>query len=66
MKQILIGFILGVVMCLSMGAELYHPVRSIITRTESNFRPDITSDFKAVLMNQETIYNLIKDRCHSN
>ena len=66
MKQMLIGFLLGVAMCLFMGAELYHPARGIITRSETNFRPDIASDFKAVMMNQEAIYKLVQDRCHSH
>ncbi len=63
MKQILLGFLLGVVMCLSMGAELYHPMKGIIVRPETSFRPDIAADFKAVMMNQEAIYNLVNAKC---
>lgn len=40
-----------------MGAELYHPDRGIIiTRADS-------ADFKAVMMNQASIFNLIKSQC---
>jgi len=63
MRQILLGFLLGVVVCLSMGAELYHPLKGIITRTETSFRSDIAADFKAVMMNQEAIYNLVNAKC---
>jgi len=62
MKQLLIGFILGVIVCMVMGAELYHPIRSIIVRTETQ-RSDIAPDIKAIMMNQESIYNLVKTRC---
>ena len=63
MKQLLIGFLLGMAVCVFMDAELYHPSRRIITRSETNFRPDISADFKAVMMNQEAIFNLIKNQC---
>lgn len=65
MKQILLGFLLGVVVCLSMGAELYHPLKGITVRPETNFRPDIAADFKAVMMNQEAIYDLVNAKCGS-
>lgn len=65
MKQILLGFFLGVVVCLSMGAELYHPVKGIIVRSETSWRPDVAADFKAVMMNQEAIYNLVNAKCSS-
>jgi hypothetical protein len=63
MKQILLGFLLGVVVCLSIGAEIYHPLKGIIIRPETSFRPDIAADFKAVMMNQETIFNLVNAKC---
>jgi hypothetical protein len=63
MKQLLMGFILGVVMCMLMGAELYHPYKGIITRTETTFRSDISADFKAVMMNQDAIFKLIEYKC---
>lgn len=53
------------VVCLSMGAEVYHPLKGIIVRPETNFRPDIAADFKAVMMNQEAIYNLVNAKCGS-
>lgn len=57
MKQLLIGFLLGMTVCIFMGAELYHPDRGIIiTRADS-------ADFKAVMMNQASIFNLIKSQC---
>lgn len=63
MKKILLGFLLGVVVCLSMGAEVYHPLKGIIVRQETSFRPDIAADFKTVMMNQEAIYNLVNAKC---
>jgi len=63
MKQMLIGFLLGVIMCLSLGSEIYHPLKGIIVRPETNFRADIAADFKAVMMNQEAIYNLVNAKC---
>ena len=61
MKQILLGFMLGVVFCLMTGAALFHPSRGIIVRTES--ANNSTVDLKAIMLNQEVIYNLIKDSC---
>lgn len=61
MKQILLGFILGLVFCLMTGAALFHPSRGIIKRTES--REPTTIDLKAIMLNQEAIYYLIKDTC---
>jgi hypothetical protein len=46
------------------GAALYHPVRGILTRTES--REATTIDLKAIMLNQEAIYNLIKNTCGNN
>ena len=62
MKQLLMGFILGIVMCMLMGAELYKPYRGIITRTETN-KADISADFKAIMMNQDAIFKLIEYKC---
>lgn len=62
MKQLLMGFILGVVVCMLMGAELYKPYRGIIKRTETT-KADISADFKAVMMNQEAIFKLIEYKC---
>lgn len=61
MKNLVIGFILGVMICLIMGSSLYHPVRGVIVRTESN--DPTTMDLKAIMLNQEAIYNLIKNSC---
>ena len=61
MKQILLGFMLGIVFSLMTGAALYHPSRGILTRTES--REATTIDLKAIMLNQEVIYNLIKNSC---
>jgi hypothetical protein len=61
MKQILLGFMLGVVFCLMTGAALFHPSSGIIVRTES--REATTVDLKAIMLNQESIYNLIKNTC---
>ena len=66
MKQMLIGFLLGVIMCLSVGSEIYHPSKGIIVRPETSFRPDIAADFKAVMMNQEAIFNLVNTKCSDN
>ena len=51
MKQMLIGFLLGVIMCLSVGSEIYRPSKGIIVRPETSWRPDVAADFKAVMMN---------------
>ena len=61
MKQILLGFMLGLVFCLMTGAALFHPSRGIIKHTES--REATTVDLKAIMLNQESIYNLIKNTC---
>ena len=62
MKQVLMGFLLGVAMCMLMGAELYRPSRGIITRTETQ-QVGIAPDLKAIMMNQEAIFNLVKAQC---
>ncbi len=61
MKNLVIGFILGVMICIIMGSSLYHPVRGVIVRTES--REATTIDLKAIMLNQQAIYNLIKNSC---
>lgn len=61
MRKILLGFILGIMFCTMTGAALYRPVRSIIIRTESS--APTTIDLKAIMLNQESIYNLIKNTC---
>ena len=61
MKQYLIGFLLGVALCLFMGAKIYHPVRGIITTTKTNTYN--AADIQTIMLNQESIFNLIKDRC---
>lgn len=61
MKNLVIGFILGVMICIIMGSSLYHPVRGVIVRTES--KEPTTIDLKAIMLNQEAIYNLIKNSC---
>ena len=62
MKQLLIGFLLGIAVCILTGAELYHPTRGIITRTET-IQAGLGPDLKAIVMNQETIFNLVKSQC---
>lgn len=64
MKNLVIGFILGVMICILMGSSLYHPVRGVIVRTES--KEPTTIDLKAIMRNQEAIYNLIKNSCMEN
>ena len=59
MKQLLIGFLLGIAVCILTGAELYHPTRGIITRTET-IQAGLGPDLKAIVMNQETIFNLCR------
>lgn len=66
MKQMLFGFLLGVIMCLSVGSEIYRPSKGIIVRPETSWRPDVAADFKAVMMNQEAIYNLVNAKCGDN
>ena len=56
------GFILGVVVCMLMGAELYRPYRGIITRTETT-QVGLAPDLKAIMMNQEAIFRLIEYKC---
>ena len=64
MRKILFGFILGIMFCTMTGAALYSPVRGVLTRTES--REATTIDLKAIMLNQEAIYNLIKNTCGNN
>ena len=64
MRKILLGFILGIMFCTMTGTALYRPVRGILTRTES--REATTIDLKAIMLNQEAIYNLIKNTCGNN
>lgn len=61
MKNLVIGFILGVLICLIMGSSLYHPTRGVIVRTVSS--APTTMDLKAIMLNQEAIFNLIKNSC---
>lgn len=60
MKRMLIGFVLGVVACLSVGAAIYHPVKGVVVMVQPS-APN--ANFKTVMQNQESIYNLIITRC---
>ena len=60
MKRMLIGFMLGVVACLSVGAAIYHPVKGVVVMVHPS-APN--ANFKTVMQNQESIYNLIITRC---
>lgn len=54
MKQYLIGFLLGVALCMFMGAKLYHPVRGIMTNTKNDPQYDnrcMTTDIHTVMLN---------------
>jgi hypothetical protein len=62
MKQILLGFILGIVVCMSLGAALYQPLRGVVV----DARPEATLyNLKTIMENQEAIYHLIEARCKS-
>jgi len=63
MKQILLGFLLGVVVCLSMGAELYRPVRGISAKSDAVPESALYKDHMRIMMNQESIYKLIETKC---
>lgn len=57
MKRMLIGFMLGVVACLSVGAAIYHPVKGVVVE------PNTVGSIHTIMENQEAIYNLINTRC---
>ena len=63
MKQYLIGFLLGVALCMFMGNKLYHPVRGIIVNSNSIKGSASYEDHITIMRNQESILNLIKNRC---
>lgn len=63
MKRMLIGFVLGVVACLSVGAAIYHPVKGVVVMVQPSAPNDNYANFKTVMENQEAIYNLIITRC---
>lgn len=63
MKQILLGFLLGVAACLSMGAELYRPVRGISVKSDAVAESALYEDHMRIMMNQESIYKLIETKC---
>ena len=66
MKQYLIGFLLGVALCMFMGNKIYHPIRGIMTNTKNDPQYEnrcMATDIQTLMLNQETIFNLIKDRC---
>jgi hypothetical protein len=65
MKQILLGFLLGVVVCLSMGAELYRPVRGFSAKSDAVPESALYKDHMRIMMNQEAIYNLVNAKCSS-
>lgn len=62
MKQILLGFILGVIVCMSIGATVYHPFKGVIVDARYGAN---THNFKTVMENQKAIYQLIETRCKS-
>lgn len=62
MKLMFIGFVLGVIVCLSMGAALYHPVKGVVVMTA----PGPRTNFETVMKNQEAIFNLINAKCGNN
>lgn len=57
MKQMLIGFIIGVVVCISLGSALYHPVKGVVVE------PNTVGAIHTIMENQEAIFNLINTRC---
>lgn len=63
MKQILLGFLLGVVVCLSIGAKLHSPVRGISVKSDAVAESALYEDHMRIMMNQEIIYKLIETRC---
>ena len=63
MKQYLIGFLLGVALCLFMGNKIYHPIRGIFVNSSAIKGSASYNDNITIMKNQESIYNLIKDRC---
>lgn len=62
MKRILFGFLLGVIVCLSIGATVYHPVNGVIVDAQYGAT---SKNFRTVMENQEAIYHLIETRCTS-
>ena len=62
MKQLLLGFILGVRVCMSIGATVYHPIKGVVVYARYGAN---SHNFKTVMENQEAIYQLIEDRCKS-
>lgn len=63
MKQYLIGFLLGVIFCMCMGTKLYQPVRGIMTNYNRYANICTATDIHTIMLNQESIFNLIKNRC---
>ena len=60
MKQLLLGFVLGIVVCISIGATLYHPYKGvrIDVKYDANY-----SNFRTVMENQDAIFQLIEAKC---
>lgn len=77
MRNILIGFILGIMMCVLLGNAEHHPPRisdKIPYHKYMDNKPSrgwvmgsiedvVESNTKVILENQATIYDLIYDRC---
>ena len=53
----ILGFVLGVIACLCMGAELYHPNKGVLVNAVPG------SALEQVMQNQEAIFNLIDAKC---
>jgi len=65
MKRMLIGFVLGVVACLSVGAAIYHPVKGVVVEanTVGAIHTIMEGAIHTIRKNQEAIFNLINTRC---
>ena len=60
MKQLLLGFVLGIVACISIGATLYHPYKGV--RIDAKYDANY-SNFRTVMENQDAIFQLIDAKC---
>ena len=56
MKQLLIGFILGIIVSLMLGSAIYKPYKDVLI-IKSNDK------FETIMENQEAIFNLIEMKC---
>ena len=58
MKQLLLGFIFGVIVCLILGNAVYKPYRGVVINKYTINPIDIQ-----IQKNQEAIFNLIELKC---